>query len=58
MGTRVGAHLCVYALQGSTPTDMLREEIRAGEETPKPTEKAQGSRTTLAAVITLGTKEP
>ena len=54
----MGTHLCVYALQGSTPTDMLREEIRAGEETPKPTEKAQGSRTTLAAVITLGTKEP
>lgn len=54
----MGAHLCVYALQGSTPTDLLSEEIRAGEETPKPTEKTQGSRTTLAAVTTLGTKEP
>ena len=54
----MGTHLCVYALQGSTPTDMLREEIRAGKETPKLTEKAQGSRTTLAAVTTLGTKEP
>jgi len=41
----------------SHPPDLLREEIRAGKETPKPTETTEGSRTTLRGPEQEGSRQ-